>query len=199
MVSRRWLALGSLFALLAREWSDKRAGTRWFVAACAATAIVLFVIGTPLGILKPSTTFFGGVFWTTAVNLVYAAVLGCALLIGTSRFKWIVNRPLLQWFGYVSYGLYLIQMLAFDFVDHWIAKFFPAYYARMSGDLGILTVRFLASSAVAITAAFLSRRYFEERFLRLKDRLLVRPAKAVEIPARTAQQAAEESALKVAG
>jgi peptidoglycan/LPS O-acetylase OafA/YrhL len=151
---------------------------------------VLFVIGTPLGILKPSTTFFGGVFWTTAVNLVYAAVLGCALLIGTSRFKWIVNRPLLQWFGYVSYGLYLIQMLAFDFVDHWIAKFFPAYYARMSGDLGILTVRFLASSAVAITAAFLSRRYFEERFLRLKDRLLVRPAvKAVEIPARTAQQA----------
>jgi hypothetical protein len=90
--------------------------------------------------------------------------------------------------------IHQFQMRAFDFVDHWIAKFVPAYYARMSGDLGVLTVRFVASSAVAITAAFLSRRYFEERFLRLKDRLLLRPAaKAVDVSAPAVQQAAEES------
>ena len=78
------LALGSIFALLARQWSDQRAGTRKFVFICLSLAITLFVVGTPLGIWRASTSFFGGVFRPMAINFFYAALLGTALLIGTS-------------------------------------------------------------------------------------------------------------------
>jgi peptidoglycan/LPS O-acetylase OafA/YrhL len=114
---------------------------------------------------------FGGVFRRTAVNFSFTGVLGISLLLGTSRFKWIVQRPVLQWFGEISYGLYLIHMLAFDFVDHWIVRYFPDSYSQLSSRFGLTVVRFLLSMGVAVGVAFLSRRYFEEWFLKWKDRL----------------------------
>ena len=141
----------------------------WFSTVCTAAAIALFAFGTPFGIWRGST-LFGGVFRQTALDLFFAGVLGITLLLGSSRFRWIVQRPMLRWFGAISYGLYLVQMLAFDFVDHWIARFFPGVLEKIPSDLGLMFLRFLASTGVAVGAAFVSRRYFEEWFLRLKDR-----------------------------
>jgi peptidoglycan/LPS O-acetylase OafA/YrhL len=106
------------------------------------------------------STFCGAVFRLTAVNLFCTGFLGATLLLGSSRFKWIVQRPLLQWFGEISYGLYLFHMLAFDFVDHWIVRFFPEIYPQIPSRFSSLAVGF----------SFLSRKYFEERFLKLKER-----------------------------
>jgi peptidoglycan/LPS O-acetylase OafA/YrhL len=61
-------------------------------------------------------------------------------------------------------------MLAFDFADHWIIRFSPAYYPQVLTSMGPMFMRFLVSMGIAVGAAFLSRKYFEERFLKLKDR-----------------------------
>jgi peptidoglycan/LPS O-acetylase OafA/YrhL len=112
----------------------------------------------------------GHVFRLTAVNLFCAGALAATLLLGTSRLKWLVQRPLLRWFGEISYGLYLVHMLAFGFIDHWIVRYFPGRYAQLPSSLSVLFPRFLISVALAVGVAFLSRRYFEEWFLGLKDR-----------------------------
>lgn len=191
------LAIGALMGVLSRGWAAERAPMRTFSLVCIVAAVALFVVGTPFGIWRGST-LFGGVFRRTAVNLFCAGTLGAALLVGTSRFQWIVQRPVLQWFGEISYGLYLIQMLSFDFVDHWIARFFPGVYPEISSHFGVIWLRFIAGSSVAIAAAFLSRRYFEEPFLRLKNRWTSTsvnlPPQYAPIPVSPAAEPAQRSA-----
>jgi peptidoglycan/LPS O-acetylase OafA/YrhL len=177
------LAIGALLGVLSRGWLAERRFMRLFSMICLAVAIELFTFGTPFGIWRGST-LFGGVFRRTAVNFLFAGILGISLLLGTSRLKWIVQRPVLQWFGEISYGLYLIHMLAFDFVDHWIVRYDPDLYAHLSSHFGLICMRFLLSMGVATCAAFLSRSYFEEWFLKWKDRLT---APASNLPPHSAQ------------
>jgi len=82
--------------------------------------------------------------------------------------------------------LYLIHMLAFDVVDHFGARLLPRIYTTPQGFL-MVVLRFLVGSGLAITLAYLSRWYFEERFLRLKE-------KRETIAAATMQKPAEEVA-----
>ncbi len=163
------LAIGALLGVLSRGRLAERAPMLYFSAICTATAVGLLTLGTPFGIWRGSK-FFGAVFQLTAVNLFCTGVLGATLLLGTSRFKWIVQRPLLQWFGEISYGLYLVHMLAFDFIDHWIVRYLPGLYPQLPSRLALLFPRFLISMGLAVGVAYLSRRYFEEWFLGLKDR-----------------------------
>jgi peptidoglycan/LPS O-acetylase OafA/YrhL len=74
-------------------------------------------------------------------------------VLSASRFQWIVQRPLLPWFGTISYGLYLVDMLAVDVVDHWIAKLFPSLPTQTPSDLRPMFLRFAASTALAIALA----------------------------------------------
>ena len=164
------LALGALMGACSRGALAHRRPMRLFSLGCLLSAIALLTIGTPFGIWQGST-FCGVTFRRSAVNLFFAGVLGITLLLGASRFKWIVQRPLLQWFGTISYGLYLIHMLAFDVVDHWLARLFPGLPAQIPSHLGLMFLRFAASMAIAVTLAFLSRQYFEEWFLGLKNRM----------------------------
>ena len=163
------LAIGSLLGVLSRGPLADRAAMRRYSYVLMAAAIGLFALGTPFGIWQGSS-FFGGVFRRTAVNLFYAGTLSVTLLLGTSRFKWIVRRPVLQWFGEISYGLYLVHMLAFDFVDHWIVRYFPDVHSQIPSRFGLMLMRFAASMGLAVGIAFLSRKYFEEWFLKLKER-----------------------------
>jgi peptidoglycan/LPS O-acetylase OafA/YrhL len=70
--------------------------------------------------------------------------------------------------GEISYGLYLIQMLAFDAVScamgHWGLN-----VSNTSGSFALVLARFVAGTALAVGVAYFSRWYFEEPFLRLKD------------------------------
>jgi peptidoglycan/LPS O-acetylase OafA/YrhL len=141
----------------------------YFSILCGAAAVGMLVLGTPLGVWRGST-FAGAVFRLTAVNLFCAGVLAGTLLLGTSRLNWLVRLPVLRWFGEISYGLYLVHMLAFDFMDHWIVRYFPGLYALLPSSFLLLFSRFLIAMGLAVGVAFLSRRYFEEWFLELKDR-----------------------------
>ncbi len=171
------LAIGALLAALSRGWLAERIPMRKFSIVCISAAVAGFVLGTPFGIWR-GVTFTGAVFRNTAVNLFCAGILGFTLMAGTSRFKWMVQLRWLRWFGEISYGLYLFHMLAFDFADHWIIRLFPGYYPHVLSSIGPLFMRFLVSMGIAVGAAFLSRKYFEERFLKLKERW-TKPASGV--------------------
>lgn len=134
------LATGAFLAAVARgPW-----GTRsrlWSVAAVFLTlSIITFVAGYPFGIFLASR-LLGMTLRGTALNLFFAGSIALALLIGTSRWKGIVNRPALQFFGDISYGVYLIHMLVFDLEDHFVGKWFPSL-SSPSGHFGEMVLLF---------------------------------------------------------
>jgi peptidoglycan/LPS O-acetylase OafA/YrhL len=163
------LAAGSLLGLLSRSWLADRRRMKRISIACMAGGAALIAAGVPFGILL-GRTFLGGVFRLTVLNVFFTGALGATLVLGTGSLRWIVLRPTLQFFGKISYGLYLIHMLAFDFADHLIAQYFPDPVAAVRGSFGLMCLRFGIAAAIAIVVAALSRKYFEEQFLRLKER-----------------------------
>lgn len=160
------LATGALLATLARgPWATRV--RMWSITAILFSAsLVMFVGGYPFGIFRASR-FFGFSLRETALNLFFAGTVALTLLIGTSRWKWVVNRPALQFFGDISYGVYLIHMLIFDLEDHFIGHWFPSL-SSPAGRFGAMVLAFSVAAAVTIAVATLSRWYFEEPFLRMK-------------------------------
>jgi peptidoglycan/LPS O-acetylase OafA/YrhL len=163
------LAAGSLLGLSSRSWLAGRRRMKRASICCMAAGATLIALGVPFGILLGST-FPGGVFRLSALNLLFTGVLGSTLMLGTGNLRWIVLRPTLQFFGKISYGLYLVHMLAFDLADHLIAQYVPDPVAAVRGSFSLMCFRFGMAGAIAIGVAALSRKYFEEPFLRLKER-----------------------------
>jgi peptidoglycan/LPS O-acetylase OafA/YrhL len=128
----------------------------------------MFGGGYSFGIFRASR-FLGFSLRETALNLLFAGTVALTLLIGTSRWKWVVNRPILQFFGDISYGVYLIHMLVFDLEDHFVGHWFPGL-SSPGGRFGAMVLAFSIAAAFTIAVATLSRWYFEEPFLRMKGR-----------------------------
>ena len=167
------LALGSLLAVLIRGQLGTRKGLQLILLAAILGSVALvsidFLIHRPLA---------GGALHITALNLLCMAAVGGSLLLGTSAWSFLVTHRTLAFFGEISYGLYLLHMLVFNLFDNFQHQFFPLAPA-FKGHFGVMTIRFLISGSIAIFMAFLSRRYFEEPFLRLKDRGLSPKVNAV--------------------
>ncbi len=77
------------------------------------------------------------------------------------------SEGFLAFFGYISYGLYLIQVLVYQEAKNVVLHHVPA--TRLD-NFGFYTVAMLACIAISTVLAFLSRRYFEAPILRLKSR-----------------------------
>jgi peptidoglycan/LPS O-acetylase OafA/YrhL len=103
------------------------------------------------------------------LNVLFAGVVALTLLAGTSRWEALVNRPVLQFFGQISYGVYLIHMLIFDLEDHVLGRVLLNLSA-VSGRFGVMVLRFSIAGGFTVAIAYLSRWYFEEPFLRMKGR-----------------------------
>jgi peptidoglycan/LPS O-acetylase OafA/YrhL len=162
------LAAGAVLALLCRWWSRDDIGR--FSMGCVGAALVLAAIGLPYGVLR-STTLLGGSLRLTILNLFFTGMLGETLLVGTSSWKWLVRKPSLQFFGDISYGLYLIHVLVFDLFNRFQAHYFPdSLKALVARHFALTVLRFCLAAGVAVACALLSRRTLEAHFLRLKDR-----------------------------
>ena len=115
----------------------------------------------------------GAALQFTILNVFFAGILLLFLLAGTSNARRYVNLSGLRFLGYLSYGLYLDHLLAFRMYDricrHYLPQFTPS-----AGRFELVLLRFVLAGGAAIGAAYLSRRFFEERFLRLKDALVPR-------------------------
>ncbi len=116
-----------------------------------------------LGFVLGAVAMDGTPFWLTSV-LMTALVVSCCIstrhpLMPVLTFSWVA------YVGTVSYGVYLLHMIALNLVR------------RAVPDQGF-AVYFPLTLALSVLMAGLSFRYFESRFLRLKERLSAGPAPA---------------------
>lgn len=162
------LAMGAILAVVARSDYGPRERVRQTTIAAFGASLAMFGAGAPFGIFSAGH-FLGFTFRETALDLFCTSVVGSALLIGTSQWKAVVNRPLLQFLGKISYGVYLTHMLVFEVVVHFLGRIWPGL-PPAEGRFGVMTLRFCISGSLTLGLMSISRRYFEEPFLALKDR-----------------------------
>jgi peptidoglycan/LPS O-acetylase OafA/YrhL len=189
------LAAGSLLAIVLRSSiTRKRAAAT--TAGLLTIAPILMIVGAPFGILSRQT-ILGASLEITLVNAFFAGVLLLFLIVGSSPHRTFVLSPSLQFFGYISYGLYLVHPMIFRIYDRITGRFWP-WLQPSAGHFGLIVLRFAVVSAAAIGLAFISRKYYEEWFLQLKDRVTPDPAKTpvklvVTAPPATSAGEASES------
>lgn len=163
------LACGAALAVFVREYcTTKRRRLAVLVVWLVFSAALLWAVGLPFGIVSRQNAI-GGALQVVPWHFCFTALLGIFLLAGTSPWKaWVTLRPL-RFLGEISYGLYLCHLLVFD-AANWLLRHWQYDPTRLSSNL--LLLRLLAAGGTAILVAALSRRYFEEPFLRLKERFL---------------------------
>jgi peptidoglycan/LPS O-acetylase OafA/YrhL len=163
------LACGAFLSLLVREFHSERRPlliASWvFLIAGAMVAGA----GLPFGIVTRMRPV-GTALQSTPLNFGFTAMLGFFLLLGTGPLKALVNSRVLRFFGHISYGLYLIHLLVFVGYDRLAVHLAPRMETNL-GRWGALWVRFFFAGLAAIAISYLSRRFFEDPFLRLKSRL----------------------------
>ena len=108
-------------------------------------------------------------------NFAFAGLLGVFLLIGTGPWKRITTPSFLVFFGQICYGLYLYHLMVFVGYE-WFARQ-TDFKSRLNLSLWEQAwAKMLIAGTASIIVSYLSRRYFEEPFLRLKDQLPGRPS-----------------------
>ncbi len=156
------LALGALLGLFARSaW-----GRRDNFSKLALIAAMGAVAGTAGSFLLPN--FAGLVVRDTLVNYFGLAIVAGALWVGTGKHRGWVNVRLLSFYGFISYGLYLVHGWVFAMFLILLGKFAPGLLPGSS--FGRSWIDFLVCAGVATSLAYGSRITYEQFFLRLKDR-----------------------------
>lgn len=163
------LACGVILCVLLREFTPRRRSL--FRALCILLLIsaAIWALGSPFGIITRQRPM-GAALQVVPWHFAFTALVGLFLLAGTSRYAAMVRPRSLRFFGEISYGLYLAHVLIFDLYD-WLVRRCGWQPVRTAGRFGALALRFLCAGIAATVIAYLSRRYFEEPFLRLKNRL----------------------------
>lgn len=186
------LATGGLLAILLRTSASRK-----MIAVISATLLgggfLLAGVGRPFGVLTRER-MLGAVFQETLIDAVFAGLLLLVLLLGTGPARRYVNSSVLRFLGYISYGLYLIHQLVFWNYDKLCRRFWPSLQPT-SDHFGLVVLRFAVGAGVAIAVSYFSRTYFEERFLRLKDRFGgAKHAEILVVPGANAEQTVPEEA-----
>jgi peptidoglycan/LPS O-acetylase OafA/YrhL len=162
------LAMGAWLAIYVRKPELKRETLARISAGTTAFAAIATFAGARFGILTRER-LLGAAFQESCGNLAFLGALGFVLLLGTSQRKQFVQWPVLKFYGDISYGLYLIHLFVFTECSRLLGNVWPQLQTGV-GNFGIMTLRFVIYTSCSTGLAFLSRRYFEELFLRMKDR-----------------------------
>jgi peptidoglycan/LPS O-acetylase OafA/YrhL len=153
------LALGALLAICLRQpWFRREQLLR--------AAVPVLLVGTAAFVLILEYPRIAPAFVASACNLVSAGLLSCALLLGTSRWSFLVDRPFLKFLGLISYGLYLVHLLGYRLAEILFAHWYPPLISSGRPTTAML-LRFLAGTVIAIVIAYAARRSLEEKFLRM--------------------------------
>ncbi len=162
------LAAGSLLAIVLRSSVNRNRAA--FAAAIFLTIVpIILIAAAPFGILS-RRTMLGASLQLTLVNIFFTGFLLLFLLLGSSSRKGLFQSSALQFFGYISYGLYLVHPLIFRIYDKLTRIFWPSLQPSM-GHFDLIMLRFAVVSAAAVGVSYISRRYYEEWFLQLKERV----------------------------
>jgi peptidoglycan/LPS O-acetylase OafA/YrhL len=161
------LLLGAFLALFLRSRFSTPRNVTLLTAVLGILAMVIGVLCVHGHALSRNTAA-GRAFQTEPFLLFFGMLLMLSLRYGGHPLVVRITAPL-RFYGYISYGLYLSHWIVFDLIAYQIiGRRPPVALLTLPG----LFLRFAVSLAVATLIAWLSRRYFEEPFLRLKDRLV---------------------------
>jgi len=162
------LALGAVMALLIRRMNNDGGKLIRLSFLMIAVGFLIAGAGYPFGIttrMNPVGLALQFVPW----HLGLAALLGIFVVVGSGKWKAIVAPRILTFFGSISYGLYLYHLM-FSFAYQWVARR-TGFEQRWNMDIWQRTwLPFAICTTAAILFSYVSRWYFEEPFLRLKDR-----------------------------
>jgi peptidoglycan/LPS O-acetylase OafA/YrhL len=161
------LAAGSLLGAILRT-NISRARVKMLCATLFLFGCFTAAVGGRVGLLSRDN-LMGAAFQYSVINILFAALLLMFLLLGTSPAHRYVTLAPLRFFGYISYGLYLIHIAVFRIYDHVIDAYWQGLRPS-DGQFGLILLRFSCVVCVATGLAYLSRSFFEEWFLRLKNR-----------------------------
>ena len=78
----------------------------------------------------------------------------------------LLNNGLLKFFGKISYGLYIFHWPVFLMISPWLTNYIPSY----TSDDSTKFITATGATLVAILVSWLSYRYYESHFLKLKTR-----------------------------
>jgi peptidoglycan/LPS O-acetylase OafA/YrhL len=162
------LAMGAWLAIYIRKPQFTRQRLLGISAGALGLAASATFACASLGILTRGR-LLGAALQESCGDLAFVGVLGCVLLVGTSRWKQFVQWSVFKFYGDISYGLYLVHILTFSQLNRLLKHLWPGLPTGV-GNFRVMTLRFVIGASCATGVAFLSRRYFEEPFLRMKDR-----------------------------
>jgi peptidoglycan/LPS O-acetylase OafA/YrhL len=151
------ICLGAIAALLMHQpttfgWIERLSGWRWSAAtALAATLLALGFDATP------SWVYYAAMTWL---------VVACVLRPRDQPLGKMLNNRLVKHIGIVSYGMYLMHMLCIN-----VAR------QLVNAHTGFLV--FVVALPLSVAVASISYRFFESKFLRLKERIAMRPKRTL--------------------
>jgi peptidoglycan/LPS O-acetylase OafA/YrhL len=169
------LALGAVIAVFVRFPGWNRRRMMQFSIAMLAIALVVAAVGYPLGIVTRRNAI-GEALQQIPFNFLFAAALGFILLLGTGPWRRFATPSPLLYFGKLSYGLYLYHVMVFMGYDWTLKKTGFALNSGLSPWV-LAWLKLIVAGGAATIVAHISRRYFEESFLRLKSRFPAKPAR----------------------
>jgi len=161
------LLMGALLAIFLRSQYSSPRNVRRAAITLAAISATLFLMGVKFHLFS-RTTHAGTAFQIEPFLFFFGLMVLLALRFGDNPRVFKVTK-VLRFYGYISYGLYLLRLMVFDCYDRYILgpKVKP-------GDLPtqLVLLRFAIGLGATTLICYLSRRYMEEYFLRLKERLV---------------------------
>lgn len=160
------LSLGALLALWYRSrWFSQPGGMRLAGVLLGALA-VMTVVGYPFGILRPQTVASGALRYSQA-GLLFAVLMVLALSYAGTGWTAVLRHPWAQFSAGLSYCIYLIHLMCGD-AYYWVLERMGVDDIALLGGPGAFFTRFAVLMVSSIGLAWLSQRYLEEPFLRLK-------------------------------
>ena len=163
------LALGSLLAIIFHLSRGSSRTLTIFSAVTILLGAVTLVMGKPYGILRSGLPL-GAALQITPWCLIFAGLMALLLRIdGTRASRW-TDNTILVFFGDISYGLYLIHWLVFTEYDRFAGWAWNVNESAVPG-MGYAFLRLFIAGGVSVAIATLSRRTFEEKYMRLKNRV----------------------------
>ena len=161
------LACGALLAIFIREFKPSRKTFARMLGLLLAVAMAIWIVGLPFGIFSRRLPV-GAALQIVPWNFGFVALVGFSLLLGSGPSRRWSRSPTLEFFGEISYGLYLYHLLFLNGLE-WLNV--HGFFANVHFPLFLgLWIRFGLLLGIAVPVAYVSRRYFEEPIMRLKDR-----------------------------
>ena len=163
------IAYGALLAVLMRAYSFQRRQLFWFSLVSFGLGAIVTLAGLPFGGMSRANAV-GGALQAVPWDLACLGALSAFILIGTSKHQRLVTPKFLLFLGDISYGLYLVHLLVIIEVWRFLRWVAPGFLARQT-PTELLWIGFAIVGPLSVLVAYISRWYFEEPFLKLKNRL----------------------------